>query len=340
MSNSLLDPVPAERRDTVQAALTTAFGAKPMTALTTVGGGASGALIYRVGVDDRSYLLRLETRRGAMRNPHQYTCMQTAAEAGVAPSLLCVDDAAGVAIMDFVPARPLQDYPGGPVALARDLGRLVGRLQSTPVFPHLTDYFSAIDRMLGYVRSSTVFAPGLLDAHGEGFTRIRAAYPWDAAALVSSHNDPNPRNIIFDGQRLWLVDWETAYRNDPLTDVAILVDNLASRPEQADALLHGWLGRVPDRALRARLLLMRLVTRLYYAALGFTVFASTPRNGPPDADLRAPSPDEFRAAIGRGQLKPTGPETLYVLGKMCLAGFKAGIDSAEFEEALVTVRQG
>jgi hypothetical protein len=62
-----------------------------VTALQPVGGGASGALIYRVDTDHRSYLLRMETRRGALRNPHQYTCMQTAAEAGVAPPLVHAD---------------------------------------------------------------------------------------------------------------------------------------------------------------------------------------------------------------------------------------------------------
>ncbi len=35
---------------------------------------------------------------------------------------------------------------------------------------------------------------------------------------------------LFDGKRLWLIDWETWHRNDPLVDVAILIDNLARRP--------------------------------------------------------------------------------------------------------------
>jgi thiamine kinase-like enzyme len=41
---------------------------------------------------------------------------------------------------------------------------------------------------------------------------------------VSSHNDSIPSNILFDGDRLWLIDWESAYRNDPLVDVAIVLD--------------------------------------------------------------------------------------------------------------------
>ena len=44
------------------------------------------------------------------------------------------------------------------------------------------------------------------------------------------------------------------------------------------------------------------------------------RHGP-EAELTAPTPDEFRAAIMRGEIRGT-PE-LFVLGKMNLAGFAA-----------------
>src|SRR5258706_15923009 len=118
--------------------------------------------------------------------------------------------------------------------------------------------------MLAYERGSGLFAAGLLAPHAAGYEHIRAAYAWDASSLVSSHNDPNPRNIIFDGDRLWLVDWETAFRNDPLTDVAILADNFAPTPDLEDVLLQAWFGGAPDRHLRARLILMRQLTRLYY----------------------------------------------------------------------------
>jgi hypothetical protein len=42
----------------------------------------------------------------------------------------------------------------------------------------------------------------------------------------------------------------------------------------------------------------------------------------PEAELTALTPDEFRAAIMRGELRGT-PKLLFVLGKMNLAGFAA-----------------
>jgi tRNA A-37 threonylcarbamoyl transferase component Bud32 len=331
--------VPVERRDTALDALSSAFGHTTVTEIQPVTGGASGALIYRIGVGERSYLMRMERERRGFHNPHQYACMQIAAEAGIAPRLLHLDPDKGVVIMEFVPSRSLTEYVGGPAKLAHALGDLIARLQATRTFPQLYDYPLIVGRMFGFVRSSGLFADGLLDPHFAAFERIRQACPWDASTLVSSHNDPNPRNIIFDGERLWLIDWETAYRNDPLVDVAILMENFGSTQELRDALLHGWLGRLPDRRVRARLTLIRQLTRLYYAGILLSRAAAA-KPSVPDADLRAPSEAEFRAAIARGELTLAAPETLYVLGKMLLAAFMTGLTDAAFEDALVIAHDG
>ncbi|MBP8245226.1 MAG: phosphotransferase [Phenylobacterium sp.] len=339
MPDILAALVPPDRLETAQAALTSTFGSAPIKGLAPVIGGASGALTYRLELGGRSYLLRMEGQRTAFHNPHQYACMQTASDAGLAPPLRHVDARAGVAIMDFIAAQPLETYPGGPAALVGELGGLAARLQATPPFPALGTYPDLLARMLGFIRNSGLFAPGLLDPHAEGFERLRQAYGWDASALVSAHNDPNPRNILFDGQRLWLIDWETAYRNDTLTDMAILAENFAATPELETLLLRAWLGREPDRVLHARLTLMRVMTRLYYVGLIFSGFAATPP-AIPDADLTAPDPEAFRLAAERGEITPGSRDTLYLLGKLCLAGFLAGLKAPGFEEALVIAREG
>jgi len=37
---------------------------------------------------------------------------------------------------------------------------------------------------------------------------------------VLSHNDPNPSNLVHDGARLLLLDWDSAGANDPFHDLA------------------------------------------------------------------------------------------------------------------------
>jgi thiamine kinase-like enzyme len=91
------------------------------------------------------------------------------------------------------------------------------------------------------VRRTGLFAAGLLDAHVERLELLREAYDAGSIRLISSHNAPTPGNILFDGERLWLVDWESAFRNDPLVDAAIVLDHFARSQELEDVLLKAWL---------------------------------------------------------------------------------------------------
>lgn len=324
MSHDGLNVLSAAHRETARSALVAAFGPASISSIKSVTGGASGASIFRVEVRDRRYLLRVEGQPSPLRNPHQYVSMRIAAEAGIAPKIHYVDEAARVAVTDFIEQRSLQAYPGGPYALAHALGELLGRVQATPTFPHFVDYPDIVTRLWAHVRRTGLFAAGLLDASTERLARISEAYVWESADSVSSHNDPIPSNILFDGERLWLVDWESAYRNDPLVDVAIMLDNLAPSTELEDGFLQAWLGHKPDEALRGRLQLIRALTRLYYAGVLLSASAAASR-ATPDGDLSAPTPPELQRAIREGVLKPGTPETKHILGKMFLASFFSGV---------------
>jgi hypothetical protein len=154
-----------------------------------------------------------------------------------------------------------------------------------------------------WVCQTGLFAPGVLEPCTEHLARIRETYRWDTGQSVSSHNDPVPRNILFDGQRLWLIDWESAYRNDPLVDVAITLDGFASTPEREEILLRAWLGQKPHTWFSDRLIKVRALTRLYYA--GVFLSASASASGPlADRDLSAPTVAAFRGPSTMGRSDP------------------------------------
>lgn len=332
--------IPEARRDAVRTALWSTFGARTAREFRPIVGGVSGALILRFDAHGRQYVLRLEPERIAPHDRQRgFACMAAAAAAGVAPPVRYADPAAGVAIMDFVSGRPLSEHPGGLAGTVRELGELTARVQTTTPFPVLGDYPEMIGAMLATLSASGLFPPGLLLPHVVGLARIRAAYPWDSASLVSSHNDPNPRNILFDGERLWLIDWELAFRNDPLVDIAILTTELAETPQLEGVLLEAAFGRAPNQLLRARLSLMRLLTRLFYGCIVLENFAHTPRSAP-HASLAAFTPAAFRAAVAEGRLASGAPETAYAFGKMSLAAFIDGLRAPGFDEALELVEQG
>ena len=89
---------------------------------------------------------------------------------------------------------------------------------------------------------------------------------------VSSHNDVNPRNIVHDGEHLWLVDWTAAAVCDRYLDLASIGNFLARDPANEAAMLEGYFGKPATDAQRARLFLARQINHLCVA---MTLFPTT-----------------------------------------------------------------
>ena len=333
------ETIPEARRDAVGIAIRTAFGASAAGDFEPIRGGVSGALILRLDIHQRSYVLRIEPERTALHDRQRgFACIRAAAIAGAAPPLHYADPTTGVAIMDFVSGRPLSQHPCGPLGMVRALGALIARVQETPPFPIIDDYPRMIENLLIGLSNSGFFVPGQLDRHAEGLQRIRAVLPWDASSLVSCHNDPNPRNILFDGERAWLIDWELAFRNDPLVDIAILTTELAEAPELEDALLEAAFGLTPIGLLRTRLNVIRLLTRLFYGCIVLDSLVGRLRSIP-DVGRAASTPAAFRAAVAEGRLASGTLETAYAFAKMSLTAFIDDLEAPGFDDMLERVRQ-
>jgi aminoglycoside phosphotransferase (APT) family kinase protein len=330
MGHAHFDQLSESQREATQTALRHVLGTVPVDAVTRLAGGFTTAAVFRIEAGGRRYVLRVEGTPSPLRNPHQYQSMRIAAEAGIAPRLYYADEDSRVAVIDHVETRPLSSFPGGPRALAQTLGELLCRLQeATEVFPYFVDYPAIVARLWAHVCRTGLFADGVLDPVNERLAAIREAYVWDRAHSVSCHNDPVPANILFDGQRLWLIDWESAYRNDPLVDVAIMSDHFARTDELRATLLQAWLGRAPDAALLARLKHVAALTRLYYAGVFFSASALVPRAAP-DTGLAAPTMPALEQAVTAGRLKSGTRAHNHVVGKMFVASFLTGRPTPRF----------
>jgi thiamine kinase-like enzyme len=204
------------------------------------------------------------------------------------------------------------------------LVELLKNLQAAPIFPRFVDYPDIVGRLFAHVRRTGLFAAGLLDIHVEHLERIRQSYNSGLERLVSSHNDFHPGNLLFDGQRLWLVDWESAYRNDPLVDLATLIDSFAFSPEIEGVMVKTWLGHAPDAAFHRRLVTVRALTRLYYAGVFLSASAASQTRTAPDTDLSVPTLEEYKKSVRDGASRANSSATIHTLGKMYLASFLSG----------------
>src|SRR5215468_10923662 len=104
--------------------------------------------------------------------------------------------------------------------------------------------------------------------------------------MVSSHNDLfKPDNILFDGHRVWLVDWEAAFLNDRYADLAVVANMVVANESEESMYLTEYFGRAPDKYQRARFFLMQQISHVFYT-MAFLLLGAGGK--PVDLSERAP----------------------------------------------------
>jgi aminoglycoside phosphotransferase len=334
-------PLPEAKRPAIDRALMATFGTSELDgAAQPVSGGLSGAGVWRIRVGGIAYLLRIESARDEFRDPvRHYECLRTAAANFLAPRVRYAEPADGVAIVDFIAPHSLaQDYPGAGHALVIELARAIRVLHETPPFPPLVDYLDGMDNLLALHRGLDILEPEATAELFERYGKLRARYRTVPGDLVSSHNDLNPGNILYDGQRLWLVDWEAAFRADRYVDLATAGNWFTGDAGGEEALLTTYFGRAPDAEEGARFHLMRLVNHLFIGAIFLNV-AMTERPGArlDDRTLAGPSLEALRQRLKAGEFDMMAWDNRIIYGKARLAAALEGLRDTACAAALAVL---
>jgi aminoglycoside phosphotransferase (APT) family kinase protein len=264
-----------------------------VTSVQAISMGLSGSGVYAVTSSRGELILRVQSeRRGASEWAQQIRVWRRAAERGVAPELLHVDEGARAVVCVRVAGVPLVAALGDPAQRGAVIAGVVAQLRAL----HGLDASGVEVRdPLAYARAQYAAQrgrpgfPGWAGSLGVVLDSIEAAVGRDRRVSVS-HNDVNPGNVLWDGARAWLVDWEVAGLTHPFYDLATLAMFLRLEDSVAAGLLaqqEG--GAVDDGALATFAALRRLAALL----CGLT-FASLA----PDLDLLPESAPNLAAFYG------------------------------------------
>jgi thiamine kinase-like enzyme len=79
--------------------------------------------------------------------------------------------------------------------------------------------------------------------------------------------DLKPENIVFDGQRIWLLGWQAALLNDRYFDLAVAASFVVTSEGDEWNYLERYFGQPPNEYQRARFFLMRQVLHMFSATV-------------------------------------------------------------------------
>jgi Ser/Thr protein kinase RdoA (MazF antagonist) len=283
----------------------------PSTSFARIGKGLSSASVFRVEVGDARFALKL----GASSVPldtwrRAVEIHRLAAEAGLAPRVVHVDETRRAVLSEHAGDRGFFAQIAIPQtrdAAIERLGQVMRRLHALPIPSR-----AAVEPTAPF---DVVWA-ALADFQLPTFARVaiertRAEVPSRGERpLVLSHNDPNPSNLVFDGQRLLLLDWDGAGPNDPFYDLAALALFFRLDEPSTARLIAAHeatpVGLVPERFMQVR--------RLAAAQAALMAFDVVRRLGHPGGELQfdeVPALEGVYAALSAGRLSLSSREGLW-----------------------------
>src|SRR5439155_4270629 len=124
----------------------------------------------------------------------------------------------------------------------------------------------ALDGFLQKFRASSTLPENETEELLSRYHQLAAVYSRLPAELAPAHNDLfKPDNMLFDGNRLWLVDWEAAFQNDRYADLAVVANMIATDEPTEKILLKEYFGEAPNEYQSARFYLMKQLAHMFYA---------------------------------------------------------------------------
>ncbi len=336
--------IPQDKLEPVTRALREAFAVTEVEDIDAITKGRSKALVYRVIVRGTPFLLRIIMRTEDPTLPHHFACMKIAADAGLAPRVLYTSMEDRLSITDFVKTAPFSMKD----ALVR-MPATLRALHALPPFPKRADELNtsctfllnkgvAAEGFIQRVRAANIFPAREGAELFARFEQIVAAYSRRESDMVSSHNDLfKPDNILFDGSRIWLVDWEAAFLNDRYADLAVVANMVAGGDDEEKAFLQEYLGEAPDEDQSARLFLMRQLAHAFYA-MGFLLLGS--HGTSINWSERVPEFKDLRRQVWLGEVNMADGPSKIVYGRANLEQLLENVSRARFTESLRIVSPG
>ncbi|MDR7548816.1 MAG: choline/ethanolamine kinase family protein [Armatimonadota bacterium] len=258
---------------------------------------------YRVDVDGEAFVVRVWASGAdllGIDRHREVRCMLAASRTGVAPAVVHVLPDEGLLVTRFIPGRSLDPKETATPEVIARVVEAMHRYHAGPPFEGSFSPFRTIEAYLGVARRCGAQLPPDLKTLSGRVAEIESALQPDRTPARPCHNDLWGPNLIDDGQRIRIVDWEYAGMGDIFFDLANFAIYHAASEAGDRALLQAYFGEVTASAF-ARLKLLKVVAELR-EAMWYVVALTLPAGSADFVGLAAEHFARCREAAGDPRL--------------------------------------
>jgi thiamine kinase-like enzyme len=182
---------------------------------------------------------------------HEYANSVAAATAGVGASVLHYRPGEGLTV-EFLPGRALTDDDLHDEAVLHRVAEACRRLHAGPRFVNDFDMFAVQGRYRRIVAEHGFRLPPRYDEFAPAVAAIQEAL--GPRETVPCHNDLLAANLLDDGERVRIIDYEYSGNNDPCFELGNIWSEATLPPDLLDVLVTAYFGQPrPSQVARARL---------------------------------------------------------------------------------------
>ncbi len=235
----------------------------------------------RVTTPDGPLVARLSTPQGellAIDRAAEHVNSVCAAESGAAPVVVAYEPSVSVLVIRFVQGRTWTNADVLDPAQTDRLTAACRTLHAGPRFANDFDMLRLQPHYLSIVRERGLRLPDRYDEFAPQVAALAEALAARPVATVPCNNDLLAANVIDDGRRLWLIDYEYSGNNDPFFEIGNVWSEAAGTPDDLERLVASYAGRT-SRSLTARARLWGLMSKY-----GWMLWASI-QDGTSDLDF-------------------------------------------------------
>jgi len=275
---------------------TKSLAARPRT-ITELPGGLTNRN-YKVATPDGTFVARISSGGSellAIDRDREYRNSVTAAAAGAGAPVAEYRPEHSLLVVGYIEGRTLG---AADVARPENIPRIAAacrRLHQGARFGNDFDMFEIQRGYLSVARSRGFKIPAGYDDLLPQFTAAEKALAIRREGTVPCNNDLLPANLIDDGERIWLIDYELSGNNDACFELGNIAAEAQLSPEALEHLVMAYYGR-PRRSKIARAWLLGGLVGMY----GWTLWGAIQNGASPiDYDFWSWGMERFeRAARG------------------------------------------
>lgn len=244
------------------------FG-RSMQQLCLLTGGRGTSKILKFSIIDKEYVCRVvDSNRPAFFNKtvSEVYNMKIVNQLNLTPKVHFSDEQTGIMIMDYVHN----------IFLTTQI--LKDEEHSEPLYTQFAKSLHALHSGPRFAEESTnIFTDVAVTAKGGDFKLM----PSDALDILNTmsslesvlkkhqttapcHKELNGNNVLFDGKKIYFIDWEGSGNCDPFVDLAIASIFFIFSEEKEDHFLKSYFGTAPTKEQKAHLYLMKQICLCFY----------------------------------------------------------------------------